>query len=134
MTTPQTKFFDTARKVFPDNQDDYVINYLGEILYLKHSDLYLTENIIAVPFTGVFDRNSSPIYGDNIVKRAIGTYEDGVHYKIEKILSQKGTFWLENPCVLAAFALGSDDNICPDLEIIGSSLTNPELLEKNNAN
>ncbi len=138
MTTPHYKFFDTVKKELPENQGDYFINHFGEVLsfetiFMAHTDQYGTsdgctklkefdkrENIIAVPFIGIFDNHKQPIYFEDIVK-----YHGyvGVIRKHEKY----NFYRFESPEMIEAeWDIYSAD---PEgLLVVGSSLTNPKLL------
>ena len=138
MTTPipQFKFFDTEKKAFLENQEEYFINYLGEIFEKEYDTpvgyfLTRTKNIIAVPFTGFFDRNKKPIYKSDILKvtyfreeSVVGVVDMVINYRIYRfyvnnnhLINNRDTY--EN--------IWEINNLS---EIIGSALTHPELLDE----
>lgn len=122
MTAPQTKFFDIVKKVFPENQHSFHTDHMGRIWRWDGYILKYAANIIAVPFTGFLD-----LYVEDLF------FANGRKFKVQR---DKGTNGFEGKHLTSGdfytlLLLKHDIHrgACNDFKIIGSSLTNPELLE-----
>lgn len=107
----------------PEDNDRYWIHPNGLV---KYYDVWCTQDVVLMQFTGLLDKNGKEIYEEDIVKIYFSDY------KFEKKLIEYGQFRNCNCC----------DNVCgigfdigihfesDTIEIIGNIFENPELLEK----
>lgn len=116
---PQYKFFDEDNKVFVSG---YLIDEYGQVVSLYLDKKIAHKNIIAVPFTGFYDKNENPIYESDIVKSCLGIKEFG------KVFKDRDGAWYINLEKLPSLCYYVDSEINDWMEIIGSALTNSELL------
>lgn len=141
MTIPQTKFFDTVKKEWLPTKDIVMLNdkifrisLLEEGVDLDNPKtdetglfrlaIFYDPNIIAVPFTGKFDKNIRPIYKHDILKET----HLSMLIRDEKQIGE--VLWNENRCRFQLTNRVIDLSEWDTCEIIGSSLTNPELLNE----
>lgn len=141
---PRYKFFDTVKKVFPENQDDYSVDYVDNCSRRVYFPKIKVEgyridgqpiwnavycpNIIAVPFTGFEDINDNKGYDQDILEIFDNRkFMRGVIAKGEPILEWRVWFEKEDREMFLAEIKSSARMY--QAKIIGSYLTNPELLE-----
>lgn len=134
MTTPQTKFFDTVKKrwvryTFGENHLQLFCDENNIVHSVEHYlDTYVLKKekyIIAVPFTGLFDINQQPLYLNDVGLDATLNGKLKMHVISRKI----GVgFLLQSISMNTKYSFSQRD--ASQLQIIGSSLTNPELLNE----
>lgn len=138
-TIPQRKYFDTEKKVFLERQM-YVDNFGGVYGFRGefHSGcLEKFHYVIEIPFTGILD-----IYIGDIIKIDYGLSSSLDPYQppepdvqIYEVIFKNGAYKGKNIDPLYPNIEDDEDNLYDLLadaerfEIIGSVLTNPELLE-----
>ena len=110
------------------------IDFNNEFAYIKYGDLYSRsfysfDEIVLIPFTGVYDKEGNEVYNGDIIEYRVGRFVDYILVKWGKV---EFSFLKKTKISVnkVGWKRGTYQGIHNYGTVIGNMYQNPELLEK----